>query len=125
MKDSYPIPRIDEMISQLAKAKVYTTLDLASGYYQVPIAPDSAQYTAFACEFGFFENTVMPIGLTNATATFQRLMNQVLDGLIGICCFVYLDDIIIFSENQEQHLEHVRLVEERLLQYTLKKKMEN
>jgi predicted aspartyl protease len=54
VKDSYPIPRIDEMINQLAKAKVYTTLDLASGYYQVPIEPDSAQYTAFACEFGFF-----------------------------------------------------------------------
>jgi hypothetical protein len=124
VKDSYPIPRIDEMINQLAKAKVYTTLDLASGYYQVPIEPDSAQYTAFACEFGFFEYNVMPMGLTNATATFQRLMNQVLDGLIGICCFVYLDDIIIFSENQEQHLEHVRLVVERLQQYTLKIKME-
>ena len=68
------------------------------------------QYTAFACELGFFQFKVRPMGLTNACATFQRMMDKVLKQLIGVICFVYLDDVIIFSENIEEHIEHIKIV---------------
>jgi len=123
IKDAYPIPRIDNMLSKLSKARIFTTLDLASGYYQVRMHIDSKKYTAFTCDYGFFEYNVMPMGLTNACATFQRLMNKVLLGLVGIICFVYLDDIIIFSANASEHFEHVRQVIERLRNNKLKVKI--
>ena len=80
-------------------------------------------FTAFSCEFGFFEYKVMPMGLTNACATFQRLMNTVLDGLIGECCLVYLDDIIIYSKSIDEHLQHVKCIAERLRTNNLKIKL--
>lgn len=107
IKDCYPIPRIDDMIFRLAMASVFTVMDLASGYYQVPMEESSKKYTAFTCEYGLFEYNVMPMGLMNATATFQRLMNKIFDGLIGEIMFVYLDYIIIFSRNAEEHIKHV------------------
>ena len=123
VKDAYPIPRIEDLFTYLCKATLFSTLDLASGYYQVAMKPESQQYTAFSCEFGFFEYKVMPMGLTNACATFQRLMNTVLDGLIGECCLVYLDDIIIYSNSIEEHLQHVKRVAERLRTNNLKIKL--
>jgi hypothetical protein len=123
IKDAYPIPIIDNLFDYLATALYFTTLDLASGYYQVMMDSNSQEYTAFACDFGFFEYRVMPMGLTNACATFQRLMNNVLDGLIGKICLVYLDDIIIFSNTLEEHIEHVKLVAQRLREHNLKIKL--
>ena len=123
IKDAYPIPIIDSLFGYLSAATYFTTLDLASGYYQVRMDAKSQEYTAFACDFGFFEYKVMPMGLTNACATFQRLMNNVLDGLIGKICLVYLDDIIIFSNNLEEHIEHVKLVAQRLREHNLKIKL--
>ena len=123
IKDAYPIPRIDNMFHKLSKAKVFTTLDLASGYYQVRMHPDSRKFTAFSCEHGFFEYNVMPMGLSNACATFQRLMNTVLNELIGTICFVYLDDIIIYSSSFEEHLDYVKIVVERLRNNRLKVKL--
>jgi hypothetical protein len=123
IKDSYPLPKIEELFPQLANARYFTTLDLASGYYQVKMKTESRQYTAFSCEFGFYEYVVLPMGLTNACATFQRLMDRVLLGLIGDICLVYLDDIIIYSSDATSHLEHVRLVTDRLRQNNLKIKM--
>ena len=123
IKDAYPIPKIEDLFTYLTGAFVFSTLDLASGYYQVRMKPESQQYTAFSCEFGFYEYVVMPMGLTNACATFQRLMNGVLDGLLGKCCLVYLDDIIIFSNNAEEHLQHVKLVSQRLRNHNLKIKL--
>ena len=120
VKDAYPIPRIEDLFAYLGKAKMFSSLDLAKGYYQVDMDPSSMQYTAFSCEFGFYEYTVLPMGLTNACATFQRLMNTVLDGLLGLVCVVYLDDIIIFSENAEEHTNHVKLVADRLRAFNLK-----
>ena len=120
VKDAYPIPIINDLFVYLAKAKVFSTLDLKSGYFQVKMKPESQALTAFACEFGFYEYKVMPMGLTNACATFQRLMNKVLAGLVGKICLVYLDDIIIYSNNELEHVEHIRLVCERLRQHNLK-----
>jgi hypothetical protein len=123
IKDAYPIPRIDNMLSKLAQARIFTTLDLASGYYQVKMDTESKKYTAFSCDYGFFEYNTMPMGLTNACATFQRLMNKVIDGYTGIFCFVYLDDIIIFSANEEKHFFDVKDIVERLRKHYLKIKL--
>ena len=123
IKDAYPIPKIEDLFSYLGNAKIFTTLDLASGYYQVKLDKESQQYTAFSCEFGFYEYTVMPMGLTNACATFQRLMNSVLDGLLGKICLVYLDDIIIYSNSDEEHKTHVNMVADRLRENNLKVKL--
>ena len=121
--DAYPIPKIEDLFTYLSSARVFTTLDLASGYYQVPMSPESQQFTAFSCEYGFFEYKVMPMGLTCAGATFQRMMDKVLEGLIGVCCLVYLDDIIIYSDSSSDHVEHVKLVTERLRYHNLKVKL--
>jgi hypothetical protein len=110
------------MLCQLSQAKIFTIMDLTHGYYQVPLAEHCKYLTAFACEFGLFELNVMPMGLTNATATFQRLMNQVLDDLIGTICYVYLDDIIIFSKNINEHYDHVNALMTRLKAHNLKVK---
>ena len=123
IKDAYPIPRIDSMIIRLAKAKIFTTLDCTHGYWQIRLSKNSRAFTAFTSEAGFHQFKVLPMGLTNACATFQRLMDKVLEGLIGEICFVYLDDIIIFSDNAEDHLKHVRMVMERLKNANLRIKL--
>ena len=121
VKNAYPLPLIDEILAKFARAKVFTKIDCFSGFYQIKLAANSRQYTAFACEFGLFEYVVMPMGLSNAPATFQEVMNEVLesevrDGFVQ----VYLDDIIIFSENESDHLEHVSRVVEKLKAHSIK-----
>ena len=123
IKDSFPIPKIEDIFNQLGKAKIFSTIDLASGYYQIRMDPNSRQYTAFATQWGFYEYTVMSMGLTNACATFQRVMNKVLEGYLDEFCLVYLDDIIISSDNEEDHLKHVQRVIERLRKYNMKIKL--
>ena len=121
-KDAYPLPKIDEMLDKLGKAKFFTTLDLASGYWQIPIAEKDKKKTAFVTRDGHFEFNFMPFGLCNAPATFQRLMEDVLKKLGRKFSMVYIDDIIIFSETWEQHLEHIKLVLDCLLEAGLKLK---
>ena len=123
--DPYPLPRIYDIIARLAKNKVFSKIDLANRYYQLKMHPESIKYTTFISEFGKFEYLAMPIGLKNAGSTFQRMMDKVLEGLVGEICFVYLDDIIIFSEDVESHEGRVKQVLDRLksngLQIKLKK----
>ena len=114
VKDNYPLPLISDVLNALARAVIYSTLDLTSGYHQVSLDEMSRKYTAFRCEFGFFEYTVMPMGLCNAGSTFQRMVEHVLRDLIGKCCMVYQDDIIIFSNSVEEHQEHLQMVFERI-----------
>ena len=123
IKDAYPLPNIESMFCQLSKAKIFSKLDLTHGYWQIMMDEESRKYTAFACEMGFYQFKVLPMGLTNACATFQRMMDQVLNGLIGVICFVYLDDVIVFSDSDDKHVEHVKTVIERLKNANLKIKL--
>ena len=108
--DAHPLPRIDDTIDQLGGAKFFSTLDLQSGYWQVPMSEESRPKTAFTIPVGLFHFTRMPFGLINAPATFQRLMNTVLQGLNFEICLIYLDDVIVFSHSFAEHLERLRLV---------------
>ena len=112
-KDAYPLPRI-ETLESLAGAQYFTTLDLASGYWQVEVEEAHKEKTAFATPFGHFEFNVMPFGLTNAPATFQRLMECVLAGLSPEECLIYLDDVIVFNSSFQDHLQSLCHVLERL-----------
>ncbi len=114
VKDSYPLPRVDESLGFLARGKFITTLDLAQGYWQVAVAEESRQKTDFVTYCGLFQFRVLPFGLCNAPATFQRLMNSVLAGLIYKSCAVYLDDIVVASPTFEQHLADLEEVLARL-----------
>ena len=114
VKDSYPLPRVDESLDFLARGKYLSTLDLTRGYWQVAVAEESRPKTAFVTHCGLFQFRVLPFGLCNAPATFQRLMNTVLAGLIYKTCAVYLDDIVIASPTFEQHLMDLDEVLSRL-----------
>ena len=122
-KDVFPPPRIDDVLDQLAGMQYFSTLDLASGYWQVKMDDDSKEKTAFTTPCGLYEFLVMPFGLCNAPATFQRLMEQVLHGLIGKCCVVYLDDILVIGETFEKHMDNLKKVLERLQEADLHLKM--
>ena len=113
-KDVHPIPRIDDALDSLAGTKLFSVLDLTSGYWQVELDPADKEKTAFATPFGLHQFRVMPFGLTNAPSTFQRLMSLVLSGLCWKTCLVYLDDIIIFSQTVEEHLQRLAEVLRRL-----------
>ena len=114
IKDSYPLPRIDDSLDTLRRAKYFSTLDLASGYWQIELSEDAKQKSAFCTTTGLYQFRVMPFGLTNAPATFQRLMERVLAGLQWRICLVYIDDIIIFSSTVDDHLKQLQEVFSRL-----------
>jgi len=117
--DSYPLqPDITEILDQLRNAKYFTTLDLASGYHQIPMAEEDKQKTAFSTPYGHYEFNRMPCGLKNAPATFQRLMNSVLTGMQGLKCLVYLDDCHLRS--LEDHNKRFEEVLQRLRENNLK-----
>ena len=120
IKDSYPLPLIQDIFDQLEGAKIFSTIDLKAGYWQIPMAEEDIEKTAFVCEQGLFEFTRMPFGLTSAPSQFQRIMNKILSGFIGKFVFVYLDDIVIYSQTPEEHAHHLRLVLNRLAEYHLK-----
>ena len=121
-KDSYPLPRIDESLDSLAETQYFSTLDLASGYWQIGLDDDARQKSAFCTPNGLYQFKVMPFGLTNAPATFQRLMERILTGLQWQTCLVYIDDIIIFSKTFEEHITHLAEVFSRLKAAGLKLK---
>lgn len=104
MKDAYPIPRIDDSLDMLSGAYWFSTLDLASGYWQVAMDEKDKEKTAFITRGGLFEFEVLPFGLCNAPSTFERLMEKVLSGLQWNTCLVYLDDVIIFGKNFMRNL---------------------
>lgn len=108
--DEYPIPLTRTIMSKLAKAKIATKFDVRSGFGNLRVAPGSEAATAFKTPFGLFEYQVMPMGLASAPSVFQRFINHVLNPYLDQFCFAYLDDIIIFSETPEEHLEHVNKV---------------
>ena len=119
-RDAFPLPRVDDAIDAMHGCKYFTTLDLASGYWQVELEDSSKAKSAFVTPFGLFQWNVMPFGLCNAPGTFQRLMFSVLQGLIPLLCLVYLDDIIVFSATFQDHLSNLRQVLTRLRKAGLK-----
>ena len=122
-KDAYPLPRIDDTLQSLSGSRWFSTMDLLSGYWQVDIAENDREKTAFITHDGLFEFNVMPFGLCNAPATFQRLMNLTLSGMLWSECLVYLDDIIIFGRTFQEHLSHLASVLARLREVNLKAKL--
>ncbi|CAK1595301.1 unnamed protein product [Parnassius mnemosyne] len=119
-KDSYPLPRIDDTLDMLTVVKWFSMLDLKSGYWQVEIDPKDKKKTAFPTGKGLWQFKVMPFGLCNVPATFERLMELVLTGLIGDACLVYLDDIIIVGRTFEEHLQNLERVLTKIQSANLK-----
>jgi len=119
-KDSYPLPRIDDTIEALSGVEWFSTLDLRSGYWQVPLDESSKEKTAFSTGRGLWQFKVMPFGLCNAPATFERLMEQVLAGLPLSIALVYLDDILVPGHSFSHQLSNLRKVFERLRAAKLK-----
>ena len=112
--DVFPLPRIDDTLDLLAQNSLFSTLDLASGYWQVKMDSESREKTAFVTTSGLYEFVSMPFGLCNAPATFQRLMEIVLNGLARDVCMVYLDDILVMGKTFNEHLENLQKVFSRL-----------
>ncbi len=126
IKDSYALPLIDEIFMFIGKnAKVLSTIDLFSGYHQVPMYIDDQDKTTFTTMFGNYKFRVMPFGLCNAPASFQREMNRIFFDLIGVCLFIYIDDLIVFSDSVESHIDHLTkvfsILEENGLKLNLEK----
>lgn len=121
VKDSYALPRVEEVFDILDGAKLFSTIDMKSGYHQVSVEESHKCRTAFTVgPLGFFEYNKMPFGLSNSPATYQRLMEECLGELNMKICVIYLDDLIIFSDSFEQHLERLDIVLTRLQQCNLK-----
>ena len=109
-KNRHPLPRIDELIDRFRTARCFSRLDLISGYHQMPIHPEDRHKTAFRTRYGHYEFNVVPFGLTNAPAAFSAMMRQALEPVLDRCVVLYLDDILIYSDNKEQHLKDLRAV---------------
>ena len=112
-KDVFPLPQIDDLLDQLHGKQIFTTLDAKSGYWQIKMEEHSKQKTAFVTFEGLYEFNVMPHGLCNGPATFQRLLQRILAGTSSFCN-VYVDDILIFSNSVSEHVEHLKQVFDRL-----------
>ena len=124
VKDSHPLPCICETLESLAGAGHYSTFDMNSGFWQVPMDEESKQYTAFMLgSMGLYECESMPFGFCNAPPTFQRLMQNCLGELNLTYCLIYLDDVIIFSQTEEEHLERMCVVFDHLREHGLKLKL--
>ncbi|GKT35302.1 putative nucleotidyltransferase, Ribonuclease H [Aduncisulcus paluster] len=115
----HPLPRIDDCIEALDGQKLFACLDLSKGFHHVPIARDSTALTAFCTPFGQYEYLFMPFGLVNAPSHFQFCMNRVFEGLIGRCCVVYIDDVLIFGKDIGSLLENLKKVLDRIREWNL------
>ena len=123
VKDSHPLPHICETLESLAGAAHYSTFDMNSGFWQVPMDEESKQYTAFTLgSMGLYECESMLFGLCNAPPTFQRLMQNCLGELNLTYCLIYLDDVIVFSDTPEEHLQRMSVMFDRLHEHGLKLK---
>ena len=118
MGNAYPLPDITEILDQLGQVKYFSSLDLAIGYHQIDMDPSEVDKTAFSTKKGHWAYKRMPFGLKTAPATFQRMINNVLSGLTGTRCFVFLDDIVIYANSLVDHER--RDVFRRLRKYNLK-----
>ena len=114
VKDSYPLPRIEDIFATLGKAKFFSTLDLKSGYHQISVAPEHREKTAFCTRNALYHFNRLPFGIASAHSIFQRMISRVLHGIEGHHAMAYLGDILIFSKTFEEHLKHLEDVFTRL-----------
>lgn len=109
-KDSYPLPRIDDLLDTLGKASIFSALDMRAGFHQVPLEEESKELTAFTTKYGVYHYNTLPMGLVNSPATFQRLIDLCFRPLINKCLVAYIDDLNIYSRNNDDHLQHLEQV---------------
>nr|GEY17657.1 putative reverse transcriptase domain-containing protein [Tanacetum cinerariifolium] len=114
VKNHYPLPRIDDLLDQLQGSQFFSKIDLRSRYHQLRVQEDDILKTVFSTRYGHFKFTVMPFGLTNAPAVFMNLMNMVCRPCLDMFVIVFIDDILIYSKTQKEHIKHLRLVLEPL-----------
>ncbi|GJS00059.1 putative reverse transcriptase domain-containing protein [Tanacetum coccineum] len=114
VKNRYPLPRIDDLFDQLQGSSVYSKIDLRSGYHQLRVREEDIPKTAFRTRYGHYEFQVMPFGLTNAPAVFMDLMNRVCKPYLDKFVIVFIDDILIYSKNEQEHEEHLKQILELL-----------
>jgi hypothetical protein len=125
IKNKYPLPRIDLLFDQLTGAQVFSKIDLRSGYHQIRIQPKYIPKTTFATRYGLFKYLVMSFGLTNAPAHFTYLINLVFMPELDKFVVVFIDDILIYSQNKEEHAEHLQIILTRLREHQLYAKFSN
>jgi hypothetical protein len=114
IKNKYPLPRIEDLFDQMRGAKIFSKIDLRSGYHQLKIRAEDVPKTAFTTRYGLYEFLVMSFGLTNAPAYFMNLMNKVFIEYLDQFVVVFIDDILVYSQNEETHEDHLRLVLQKL-----------
>jgi hypothetical protein len=119
IKNKYPLPQIEDLFDQVRGAKVFSKIDLRYGYHQLKIRIEDIPKAAFTSRYGLYEFTVMSFGLTNAPAYFMYLMNKVFMEYLDKFVVVFIDDILVFSRNEEEHEEHLRLVLQKLREHQL------
>ena len=119
IKNKYPLSMINDLFDQLVGAKVFSKIDLRSGYHQLKIREQDIPKTAFTTRYGLYEYTVMSFGLTNAPAYFMSMMNKVFMEYLDKFVVVFIDDILVFSKSEEEHKEHLCLVLEKLREHQL------
>jgi hypothetical protein len=119
IQNKYLLPRINDLYDQLAGSSVFSKLDLRLGYHQIRVREEDIPKTAFVTCYGSYEYTVMSFGLTNAPATFSRLINYIFMDYLDKFVVVYLDDILVYAKNKEEYAEHLRLVLEKLREHKL------
>ncbi|GJW32607.1 putative reverse transcriptase domain-containing protein [Tanacetum coccineum] len=125
VKNRYPLPRIDDLFDQLQGSSIYSKIDLRSGYHQLRVREEDIPKTAFRTRYGHYEFQVMPFGLTNAPAVFMDLMNRVCKPYLDKFVIVFIDDILIYSKNKQEHAEHLKLILELLKKEQLYAKFQN
>ena len=119
IKNKYPLPVINDLFDQLQGAKVFSKIDLRSGYHQLKIREQDIPKTTFITRYGLYEYTIMSFGLTNAPAYFMNIMNKVFMEFLHKFVVVFIDDILVYSKNEEEHKEHLSLVLEKLREHQL------
>ena len=116
IRNRYPLPRIDDLFDQLGEAKVFSKLDLRSGYHQLKVKKEDIPKTAFRTRYGHYEFQVVPFGVTNPPTVFMDLMNRVFSPYLDKFVVIFIDDILVYSKNEEEHAEHLRIVLQTLRQ---------